>query len=195
VFSVLAADILFFAVLVAIFFARRAGAPMDAGARGTNGDWRRLLPPHIVYLNTVWLLLSSLTMEMARRNIFREIDALEEWLGLGHPALRRCLPWLGATLALGALFLAGQSMAWRQLGARGEVIGQAAIPDGYFYLITGLHAAHLLLGALAIMVCMTALGLLRRIELRQIAVDAVAWFWQTMCGVWLLLFAALALGQ
>ena len=73
-----------------------------------------MLPP-IVYLNTAVLLLSSLAMEFGRRNIFREIDVLEEWLGLGRPALRRTLPWVGATLALGVLFLTGQFIAWKQL--------------------------------------------------------------------------------
>ena len=42
-------------------------------------------------------------MEIARQNIFREIDVLEEWLGLGHPALQRTLPWMAGTLGLGGL--------------------------------------------------------------------------------------------
>ncbi len=65
------------------------------------GDWHPVLLPPILYLNTAVLLLSSLTMEIARSNIFREIDVLEEWLGLGRPALRRTLPWVAATLFLG----------------------------------------------------------------------------------------------
>jgi hypothetical protein len=49
------------------------------------GDWRPVLLPRILFLNTAALVLSSLTMEFARRHIFREIDVLEEWLGLGQP--------------------------------------------------------------------------------------------------------------
>ena len=196
VFSALAADMVFFAVLVTIFFARQAGLRMDPRSHEQIGDWHAVLLPPILYLNTAVLLLSCLTMELARRNIFREIDVLEEWLGLGRPALNRALPWLGATLTLGARFLAGQWTAWRQLTARGFAFNQFATPASYFfYLITGLHAAHLLLGIAALILCLSALGWLRRVEFRQIAVDATAWYWHTMSLVWLLLLAVLALGQ
>ena len=86
-------------------------------------------------------------MEFAREGIFREIDVLEEWLGLGRPALRRSRPWLAATLGLGVLFLAGQAMAWKQLTAQGFAFDRFATPASYFfYIITGLHAAHLAVG-------------------------------------------------
>ena len=49
-------------------------------------------------------------MEVARAHIFREIDVLEEWLGLGRPALRRTIPWVAATLPLGLLFLLGRPL-------------------------------------------------------------------------------------
>ncbi len=196
VFSALAADMFFFAVLVAIFFARQAGMRMDPRTHEQIGDWRPVLLPPILYLNTAVLLLSGLSMEFARRNIFREIDALEEWLGLGRPALARALPWLAATLGLGALFLAGQWTAWRQLTAQGFAFDRNSTPASYFfYLITGLHAAHLLLGLVALLLCLSALGWLRRVEYRQIAVDATAWYWHAMSLAWLLLLAVLALGQ
>src|SRR5580692_1531516 len=118
VFSILAADMMFFAILVALFFARQAGTHMDPRTHEQIGDWHPVLLPPILFLNTALLLLSSLTMEMARRGIFRELDVLEEWLGMGKPALRRALPWLGATLGLGVLFLAGQIAAWEQLTAQ-----------------------------------------------------------------------------
>jgi cytochrome c oxidase subunit 3 len=196
VFSALAADMMFFAVLVAIFFARQAGTHMDPRTHEQIGDWHPVLLPPILYLNTAILLLSALTMEIARRNIFREIDVLEEWLGLGRPALRRTLPWVGATLALGALFLTGQAMAWRQLSAQGFAFDRFSTPASYFfYVITGLHAAHLLFGIVALMVCLTALGWLKRVEYRQIAVDVTAWYWHTMGLAWILLLTLLALGQ
>jgi len=196
VFSALAADMMFFAVLVAIFFARQAGTHMDPRTHEQIGDWHPVMLPPILYLNTAILLLSALTMEIARRNIFREIDVLEEWLGLGRPALRRTLPWVGATLALGALFLTGQAMAWRQLSAQGFAFDRFSTPASYFfYVITGLHAAHLLFGIAALIVCLTALGWLKRVEFRQIAVDVTAWYWHTMGLAWILLLTLLALGQ
>jgi cytochrome c oxidase subunit 3 len=196
VLSALAADMLFFAVLVVFFFARQAGLRMDPRTHEFAGDWRPILLPHILYLNTVILVLSSLTMERARRNIFREIDVLEEWLGLGRPALRSTLPWVGATLLLGALFLGGQVIAWKQLTAQGFAFDQFSTPASYFfYVITGLHAAHLVLGLLALLICLCFLGWFKRVESRQIAIDSTAWFWHTMSVAWLVLLAVLALGQ
>ena len=114
VFIILAGDMMFFVALVAAFYARQLSTHMDPRTMQQIGDWHPILLPRILYLNTALLALSTVTMELARRHIFREFDVLEEWLGLGRPALRRTLPWLGATLALGLLFLAGQVIAWRQ---------------------------------------------------------------------------------
>ena len=95
----------------------------------------------------------SYTHLVARLQIFREFDVLEEWLGLGRPAVRRAMPWLGATLGLGLLFLLGQILAWRQLTAQGFAFDRWATPASYFfYVITGLHAAHLALGIVALVV-------------------------------------------
>jgi len=197
VLSWLAADMIFFAVLVLVFFARQAGMRMDPRSHEFIGDWHPVFLPHILYWNTAVLLLSTLTMERARQNIFREIDVLEEWLGLGRPALRSALPWVGATLVFGLLFLTGQGMAWRELTAQGYAFDHIRVtPASYFfYVITGLHALHLILGILALLFCLCGLGWLKRVEYRQIAVDATAWYWHAMTLAWLLLFGVLALGQ
>lgn len=196
VFCALAGDMMFFVVLVILFYAGQTNTHLDPGLMRQVGDWKPVLLPPILFLNTAVLLLSSLTMEVARRHIFREIDVLEEWLGLGRPAWRRTLPWLGATLALGTLFLVGQLFAWKQLTAQGFAFDHWSTPASYFfYLVTGLHAAHLSFGVLALVFCLAALHRLRRIETRQIAVDATAWFWHTMGLAWLVLFAVLELGQ
>ncbi len=196
VFFGLAGDMMFFAMLVMLFFARQAGTHMDPHTHEQIGDWHPVMLPPILYLNTAVLLISSLTMEVARRNIFREIDVLEEWLGLGRPALHRTLPWVGATLALGAVFLAGQWTAWKQLTVQGFAFDQWSTPASYFfYIITGLHAAHLLLGLATLLFCLSAIGLFKRVELRQIAVDAASWYWHAMSLAWLLLLAVLAIGQ
>lgn len=196
VFCALASDMIFFVVLVTLFYARQAGTHLDPATMRPVGDWHPVLMPPILFLNSAVLLLSLLTMEMARLHIFSEMDVLEEWFGLGRPALGRTLPWLGLTLILGILFLAGQVVAWRQLTAEGFAFDHTATPASYFfYLITGLHAAHLALGVVALLACLVALHLLPKIEQRQIAVDATAWFWHAMGVAWLVLFAVLTLGQ
>lgn len=196
VFCALAGDMMFFVALVVLFYARQAGTRMDPATFRQIGDWHPIPLPPILFLNTALLLLSSLAMERARLHIFREFDVLEEWLGLGRPALRRTLPWMGVTLILGLLFLAGQITAWKQLTAQGFAFDRWSTPASYFfYVITGLHAAHLALGILALIFCLSALTRLKRVESRQIAVDSTAWFWHTMGFAWLVLFGVLVLGQ
>lgn len=196
VFCALAGDMMFFVVLVALFYARQTGMHMDARTMRQVGDWHPVLLPPILFLNSAVLLLSSVTMEIGRRRIFREIDVLEEWLGLGQPALQRTKPWLAGTLGLGVLFLLGQVAAWHQLTLQGFAFDRWATPASYFfYLISGLHAAHLVLGVVALLLCVVALGRFRRVESRQIAVDATAWYWHTMGLAWMILFAVLVWGQ
>jgi cytochrome c oxidase subunit 3 len=50
-------------------------------------------------------------------------------------------------------------------------------------------------GLVALIVCLSVVNLLKRVELRQIAVDATAWYWHAMGLAWLVLFALLAVGQ
>ncbi len=196
VFCALAGDMMFFVVLVVLFYARQAGTHMDPRTLRQIGDWHPVLLPPILFLNTAVLLVSSLTMERARLHIFREFDVLEEWLGLGRPALRRTQPWIALTLVLGLAFLGGQALAWRQLTAQGFAFDHSATPASYFlYLMTGLHAAHLILGVIALLFCLCALHLFKRVESRQIAVDATAWFWHAMGFAWLVLFGVLVLGR
>ncbi len=196
VFLALASDMMFFAVLVVAFFARQSGMHIDPQTQQPIGDWHPVSLPPILFLNTAALLLSSLTMEIARYHIFREFDVLEEWLGMGRPALARTLPWIGATLALGMLFLAGQWVAWTQLTAQGFAFDTGSTPASYFfYMISGLHAAHLVVGLLLLLFCLGGLGFLKRVELRQIAVDSTAWYWHMMGLAWILLFAVLTVGQ
>ena len=100
--------------------------------RRASADWRPLAAPSVLWLNTAVLLASSGTLEVARRR-------LRGWDLAGSQR------WVAATGLLGALFVAGQYIAWRQLGARGVYL--ASNPhSSFFYVLTGVHALHLLGG-------------------------------------------------
>lgn len=191
VFSGLAGDFVFFAVLVSAFFVRQSAGHIDASENYVS-DWHPLWMPPILWINTAILLLSSLTMEMARRQLFHEIDIMEEWLGLGRPAVRRAAPWLVATILLGSLFLAGQWIAWQQLAQQGLFF--STNPNShFFYLVTGTHGFHLLLGLTALVCALFAMFRLKRVELRQIAIDCTAWYWHAMGLFWIFIFVLLTL--
>jgi cytochrome c oxidase subunit 3 len=193
VLSGLAGDFVFFAVLVSAFFVRQSSVHIDA-TDNVISDWHFLAAPPILWINTALLLLSAFTVEVARRHLFREIDIMEEWLGLGRPAVRRAAPWLIATIILGSLFLIGQWIAWQQLAQQGFFF--SSNPNShFFYLVTGTHGVHLLLGIGALVFALVAMFRFKRVEMRQIAVDCTAWYWHAMGLFWIFLFVLLVFFQ
>jgi len=192
-FFALASDLMFFVALVSAFFARQSSGHFTVNNNWVL-DWHPIALPPILWINTALIVLSSLTMEVGRRHFFREIDVMEEWLGLGRPTIRRAAPWLAATVLLGGLFLAGQWIAWKQLVEQ-RVFFASNPSSHFFYLITGTHGLHLLIGVLALGTAMLALIFLRRVELRQVVVDCTAWYWHTMGVFWIFLFGMLVFCQ
>jgi cytochrome c oxidase subunit III len=193
-FCALAAVFMFFVGIVTLFFHGQSTGHIDAYNRYVNAWFPLTLPP-ILWLNTAVLLLSSLTIEIARRHMFHQIDAMEEWFGLGKPTSRRALPWLLATLLLGGLFLTGQMLAWHQLSALGAPFRSGSTSSHSFYIITYAHAAHLTAGIAALIAAIVGLYKFRSIENRQILVDCAAWYWHSMGVLWLALFLLLTLCQ
>src|SRR5208283_4716461 len=100
----------------------RQGLPTFDGA--TNSyvrDWGQVqLPWVLLAINTLLLLISSLTMEFARRDIKRRaaLAPLQSMPGISLGE-EKSFPWLGVTVLLGFGFLVGQWMAWGELKARG----------------------------------------------------------------------------
>ena len=100
--------------------------------RRAAADWRALPLPSMLIWNTIALLASSACLELARR-------ALAAW---DLPGAQR---WLAATGGLGALFAAGQTVAWRQLAEMGVFLSSNP-HSSFFYLLTGVHLVHLACG-------------------------------------------------
>ncbi len=192
-FFALSAVFMFFVAIVSVFFVSQGSGHFDANARFIN-EWLPTAIPPILWLNTAVLLLSSLTIEIARRHMFREMHVMDEWLGFGKPTSRRAMPWLVATVLLGILFLTGQVVAWNQLAA--QHVHFYSNPSSHsFFLITGIHGAHLLLGVALLLAALTGLLVSKVMENRQILVDCAAWYWHSMGVLWLGLFALLAFFQ
>ncbi len=189
-FFALGAVFMFFIGIVSVFLVSQNTGHVDAYSHYVN-TWLPMTLPRILWLNTAILLLSSLTVEVARRHMFHEIDAMEEWFGLGKPTSRRAFPWLIATLLLGGLFLAGQTIGWHQLAQQGISFKLSGSSGRSFYIITYAHAAHLCLGIGGLVAALLGLRLFKTVEDRQILVDCAAWYWHSMGALWLGLFTLL----
>ncbi len=105
---------------------------------GLDPGWRSIRMPWALPVNTAVLLASSITLELARWTLRSK-----------RPSSAGTLRWLYLTLAFGALFLTGQFVAWRQLSSAGVYLSTNPHAS-FFYLLTGLHALHLLGGILAL---------------------------------------------
>jgi cytochrome c oxidase subunit 3 len=184
--AVLSIFILFIA-LTSAYIVRQGTGHVDTTTSEFVTDWKPMVIPGILWINTILLVMSSLSMEMARRQVFREPLVTEEWLGLGTPTRKASLPWLGVTFLLGIGFLVGQFVAWQQLHAQGIFL--ASNPSSsFFFLLTGTHALHLIGGVLALAWASLAGILAKPLESRQIATDVSAWYWHAMGLLWIYIF-------
>jgi cytochrome c oxidase subunit III len=162
--------LMFFMALASAFIVRR----------GSGSDWVPVHIPAILWVNTAVLLLSSFTLELARRRLAN--DDLS-----GFRAL-----WTGTTF-LGLLFLLGQVVAWRQLLLQGIFV--ASNPgSSFFYVFTGLHGLHLLGGVGALLY--VALRNFERAKVsRAVAAEIVGHYWHFMDALWVFLLLLLYLGK
>jgi cytochrome c oxidase subunit III len=170
------------------YFVRQGLPSLDPSSGALVHDWLPLPLPNFLLVNTLVLLLSTLTMELARRQVIREVAVASP--DPVHPPTHsqtNDIPWLGMTAILGLAFLAGQWLVWRELAARGFYI--ATNPsNSFFYVLTGTHAVHLLGGIIALLAASAALLFFRKSATsRGVLVDATAWYWHFMTLLWVYL--------
>jgi cytochrome c oxidase subunit 3 len=175
----------------------RQGLPTFDGTTNTYvRDWGMVqLPWLLLGINTALLLISSVTMEAARRSMARRA-ALAPLASIPGVSLgeEKNFPWLGVTVLLGFGFLVGQWMAWGELKARGFFVDTN--PNSSFvYLLTAAHALHLAGGIVALLWASVTSLLHRPIEGRRIVVDVAAWYWHFMAVLWVYVFALLAFAR
>jgi cytochrome c oxidase subunit III len=141
-------------------------------------DWSHLALPSLLYVNTLVLLASSGAFELSRR-------ALEAGSVLENYGARCGTFWLLLTLALGLAFCAGQYMVWRQLRAQGIYL--ATNPNSsFFYVLTFIHALHVMGGILALVYLLGRL-MANRATFRRNVFENTAIYWHFMGLLWVYL--------
>ncbi len=148
--------------------------------QGSALDWRHFTLPPVLYLNSLVIVGSSFTLEIARRRIATFMGGTRD--KSESPAL-----WLYITLCLGLLFVAGQTFAWVELKSQG--FGLASnVSYSFFYVLTVAHALHVF-GGLGGLV--RAIGKLNHAVLRRSTLDATSRYWHFMGVLWLYLLLLL----
>jgi cytochrome c oxidase subunit 3 len=148
----------FFIALVIAYYWRKHTPPF----------WEPVPVPKTLRLSTVLILISSGTFETARQSFRRG-----RWRTASH--------FLLATASLGMAFLASQLTAWRSLVMHGAFLARNP-HSSFFYIFTGLHAAHLIGGLVVLFV--VVLGKSKRRELVDVAVN----YWHFLGALWLVLY-------
>ena len=151
----------------------------------TNGvlEWKPFDLPAPIWISTLLIFISSIAYYFAQKAIYRDDQG-------------QVKKWLVATTAFGAAFISSQLLAWLAL-MRGGVYVQSNPYAGFFYVLTAVHALHVLGG-------IAALGsiVLRvwngdssdaDLEKRRTMAQVVGWYWHFMGGLWLFLFLLLGL--
>jgi cytochrome c oxidase subunit 3 len=170
IWVVLFAITMMFAAFTSALVVRKGGAI----------DWQSFRLPPILYFNTLLLIASSITLELARRRVASFMGGLKS--EVQSPAR-----WLYVTLGLGLLFVGGQYIAWSQL--RSEGLYLATNPSSsFFYLLTVTHALHVLggLGGLLYVIRKLHKSVLRRDQL-----VSTARYWHFMGLLWVYLLVLL----
>ena len=103
---------------------------------GVTYDWYPIAVPRVMFGSTALLILSSISIEIARRKLKQSLS-------------QSYSKYLLLTSLLGLGFLVSQLIAWRQLAAQGIYISSHP-HSSFFYVLTGAHAVHIAGGLLGL---------------------------------------------
>jgi cytochrome c oxidase subunit 3 len=173
-----------------LFLARRTAGRFDPISGRFVSDWIPIvLPNKILLVNTGILLLSCLTIEIARRAAAWETILLPATTLPGIKRIpERSITWVRLTSVLGVLFLISQVSAWSIMRAAGNFIDSSPA-SSFVFLVTGAHGVHLVGGLIVLLYAGFNHRQRRSFESRRITIDVTAWYWHFMGLLWLYLLA------
>lgn len=166
---ILSLSILFAASMVAYLVVRtRAGA-----------GWRPAGMPHLpagLWLSTAIIIALSVAIEAGQRDIRRgERERLARAMGIAF--------------LLGIAFLINQAVNWRVLiAAKGSLYGFT------FFMLTGLHAAHVIGGLIPLGVVTRRAREGRYTRIFHPGVSYCTMYWHFLAVVWIVMFTVLSVG-
>ena len=139
----------------------------------------------IPLLNTLILLTSGLTITWFHYLITSSI--LNKNVNMRVYLRAECILSLSLTIILGIIFLVFQGYEY--------VHASFTISDGIygstFYLLTGFHGFHVIVGTLFLFVCLIRYIKNHFTELHHIGLEAAIWYWHFVDVIWLFLYIAL----
>jgi cytochrome c oxidase subunit 3 len=136
------------------------------------GDWVPLTEPQLLWTNTIVLILASIAFQWTRNAVRNGIT-------------ESIKPGMLVTGFLTAAFLVGQYTAWQQLHATGHYMTSNPA-DAFFFLLTGLHALHIL-GGMYVWARATMRAFAGSDDIEE-SIQLCTAYWHFLLVVWLVLF-------
>jgi len=131
-------------------------------------------------LATICLLSSSITIWRAEKAI--EDDRMGSFT-----------VWLGATIALAAVFLASTAIEWKELIYQDGLTVSTNLFGTTFYSLVGLHATHVVVG-LFLLTAVFIFSLFGWVDSRQSErFGVIALYWHFVDAVWIVVFTVVYL--
>lgn len=153
-----------------------------------GGIWPPLVidsisPWQLPLVNTLCLLLSGVTLTIAHRQL-NGLPYYNQTVSLQWPLVRRLILWMQITVFLGIFFLCCQAVEYYL----SPFTFQDTVFGGTFYILTGLHGLHVLVGATFLLVCLWRASRLHFTLWKQVGFKAAVWYWHFVDVVWIFLY-------
>jgi cytochrome c oxidase subunit 3 len=185
----IASEVMFFVAWFWAFFDASlfTGEPIQAArAAATGGVWppkgiEVFNPWHLPLINTLILLTSGTTVTWAHHALLNND--------------REGLKWgLALTIILGLLFTSIQAYEYAHAAFafnRDDPSGTGGIYSSTFFMATGFHGFHVVVGTIFLIVCFFRALRGDFTPQRHFGFEAAAWYWHFVDVVWLFLFACI----
>lgn len=145
------------------------------GPVGIGGEFETIPAFGVPLWNTAILLTSGVTITLAHH-------------ALRHGRRTQLNLWLGATVALGALFLYFQASEYLEAYQHLNLTLASGIYGSTFFMLTGFHGMHVTVGAIMLCVILARCVAGHFTPTHHFGFEAVAWYWHFVDVVWLGLF-------
>lgn len=163
-----------FIITIVMLFASQTSAYL---VRRAEGNWAEFEIPTIFWISTLILMVSSATMHLSLKSARSGDNTKLKTL-------------VAITTVLGLVFLGMQYLGWQDLQQQGVFL--KGNPSGsFFYIFTGLHMAHLVLG-LGILIATFIMAFRMKLDANDtILVEVCATSWHFLDILWIYLFVFL----
>jgi len=143
--------------------------------KGEQPGWTTVVVPKIFYYSTAVMLISSLTMQVALKS-FKERN------------MKQYRTLLTITAVLGIAFIGMQIIGFKNLFESGVKLEGGSGAAQFLYIIFGLHALHVLGGAVALLIMFFKAFSAKIRSYNTVPVEVVSTYWHFVDLLWIYLF-------